>query len=100
MAGSNASVNATLGGVIGLYLAEDKTLATVPVTTMLVGMAVATMPASLFMRRVGRRTGFMTGAVIAVRMAPGQTQLTRILCRAYSSAAVLVSPITPCLLAT
>ena len=39
-------------------------------------------------------------AVIGVWIAPGQTQLTRIPCCAYSNAAVLVSPTTPCLLAT
>src|SRR5712691_3984317 len=39
-------------------------------------------------------------SVIGVWITPGQTQLTRIPCCAYSSAAVLVSPTTPCLLAT
>src|SRR5262249_49617956 len=39
-------------------------------------------------------------SVIGVWIAPGQTQLTRIPCRAYSNAAVLVRPTTPCLLAT
>jgi predicted MFS family arabinose efflux permease len=66
MASSNASVNATLGSIIGQYLAADKTLATLPVSTMLIGVVVTTMPASLFMRRVGRRTGFMTAAVIGM----------------------------------
>src|SRR5215217_6380511 len=42
---------------------------------------------------------FMPWAVIGVWMYPGQTQLTRIPCCAYSNAAVLVSPTTPCLLA-
>jgi len=36
-------------------------------------------------------------ATIAVSITPGQTALTRIPVRAYSSAAVLVKPITPCL---
>src|SRR6266566_739781 len=39
-------------------------------------------------------------SVIGVWITPGQTQLTRIPCWAYSSAAVLVRPTTPCLLAT
>src|SRR5215831_15375707 len=39
-------------------------------------------------------------AVIGVWIYPGQTQLTRIPCCAYSNAAVFVSPTTPCLLAT
>src|SRR4029453_5516058 len=37
---------------------------------------------------------------IGVRIAPGHTALTRIPALAYSSAAVLVSPFTPCLAAT
>ena len=39
----------------------------------------------------------MIRATIGVWMTPGQTQLTRIFFCAYSSAAVLVKPITPCL---
>ena len=39
-------------------------------------------------------------SVIGVWTIPGQTQLTRMPCCAYSNAAVLVSPTTPCLLAT
>ena len=37
---------------------------------------------------------------IGVRMTPGQTQFTRIPCLAYCNAADLVSPTTPCLLAS
>ena len=47
-----------------LMLTEDKALVTLPVSTMVVGTLVATLPASFWMRYVGRRWGFMTGAAV------------------------------------
>lgn len=55
-----------VGGLIGYQLAIDKTLATLPVSAVILGTAVMTIPASLVMRRVGRRAGFMAAAVIGV----------------------------------
>ena len=43
-----------------------KSLATLGVTSYVLGSAVATMPASLWMAKVGRRMGFMAGALINV----------------------------------
>lgn len=63
--GANATMVMTLGGVIGHQLASDKSLATAPITTYVLGTALTTVPASLLMRRVGRRVGFMTGAGFA-----------------------------------
>jgi predicted MFS family arabinose efflux permease len=54
------------GGLVGYALAADKALATLPVTSTILGTALATVPASLYMRRVGRRVGFMTGACLAI----------------------------------
>lgn len=53
-----------LNGIVGYEFASDKSLATLPITTFVIGAAVATIPASLYMRRVGRRAGFMTGAAL------------------------------------
>ena len=53
-----------LNGIVGYAFADDKSLATLPITTFVIGAALATIPASLYMRRVGRRAGFMTGAVL------------------------------------
>ncbi len=50
------------GVLAGHMLADDKGLATVPITGFVTGTATFTIPASLFMRRVGRRVGFMCGA--------------------------------------
>ena len=55
----------TLSALVGdQMLTEDRALVTLPVTSMVVGTLVATMPASFWMRFIGRRLGFMTGATI------------------------------------
>ncbi len=56
----------SMNGLVGQQLASDKTFATVGASTFVLGSALATMPASLWMREVGRRRGFMTGSVIAI----------------------------------
>lgn len=64
--GASATIMATLGGLVGHQLADDKSFATLPITTFVLGTACFTVPASLFMRVVGRRIGFMTGAAFGV----------------------------------
>jgi hypothetical protein len=54
-------------GLAGYALAEDKSFATVPLTCYVLGSAVTTIPASLFMKSVGRRTGFQTGTATGRR---------------------------------
>ncbi len=63
---TNAAGLISMNGLVGYALAETKTLATLGVTTYVLGSALATMPASLWMARVGRRAGFMAGALINV----------------------------------
>ena len=63
---TNAAGLIAMNGLVGLELAGAKTLATLGVTTYVLGSAVATMPASLWMARVGRRAGFMVGALANV----------------------------------
>ena len=53
-----------VGGLIGYKLAADKALATLPVSAVILGTALMTIPASMVMRRVGRRAGFMGAAVV------------------------------------
>src|SRR5690606_26787970 len=43
-------------------LGPDKSLATLPVSAVVTGTALATLPASLIMRRIGRQQGFILGA--------------------------------------
>jgi len=63
---TNASGLISMNGLVGFSLAQTKTLATFGATTYVLGSALATMPMSLWMARVGRRAGFMTGALINV----------------------------------
>jgi MFS family permease len=51
--------------LVGNALADDKSLMTLPVALLFVAAMATTLPASFFMRRVGRRLGFITGAAIA-----------------------------------
>ncbi|MCG6658140.1 MFS transporter [Halomonas campisalis] len=52
----------TLSGVVGQSLSPDPSLATLPIAMMMLGTVLSTLPASLYMKRVGRRRGFITGA--------------------------------------
>jgi MFS family permease len=66
VSGSFGSICVTLGGLAGAWLlAEDKSLATLPITAMNLGTAAGAMPAAELMRRIGRRLGFMGGAGVA-----------------------------------
>src|SRR4051812_9093141 len=56
----------SMNGLIGHALAEDKAFSTFGATTYVLGSALATMPASLWMGRVGRRRGFMAGSLIGI----------------------------------
>lgn len=63
LGGANAAVVISTGGLVGHFLATNKAFATLPVTFMVVGLALATLPASFLMQRVGRRAGFILGAI-------------------------------------
>jgi MFS family permease len=64
LANSATTLQVTLGGLVGFLLVEDKALATLPVTFVVGGTALATIPASMLMRRIGRQLGFMIGCLI------------------------------------
>jgi MFS family permease len=63
---STQTLTATVGSLAGHALAPDKALATAPSAALVIGTALSTIPASLLMRRVGRRLGFIVGAGLAV----------------------------------
>ncbi|MEX2144664.1 MAG: MFS transporter [Anaerolineales bacterium] len=54
-----------LGGIIGAQLAPNPGLATLPASLGVVSMALMSIPASLLMRRIGRKRGFMLGFLLA-----------------------------------
>jgi MFS family permease len=53
-------------GLVGLTIAPDQSLATLPVTTFVIGSMAATIPASFLMRRWGRKPIFLLGAVSSI----------------------------------
>lgn len=53
-----------LNGLAGYQLAADKSFATLPVTTQIIGSALTALPASNLMQRVGRRAGFQLGTAL------------------------------------
>ena len=53
-----------LGAILGNTLAPDKSLATLPIALMVIGTAIASIPAAMLMRRYGRRFGFLLGALL------------------------------------
>ncbi|HEX2559719.1 MFS transporter, partial [Phenylobacterium sp.] len=61
---TSAVLLVTVGGLAGQMLAPDTALATLPIACVALGTAVATLPASLLMGRVGRRPGFVLGALL------------------------------------
>jgi MFS family permease len=63
---TNNSTLIAINGLAGLALAPTASLATLPVTCWVVGGAIATMPASQYMRKVGRQSGLMRGASIGI----------------------------------
>lgn len=56
----------TVGGLAGAQIAPHPQLATAPIASMFLGTALTTAPASMWMSRVGRRTGFVAGAALGV----------------------------------
>lgn len=74
LGGANASIVIALGGLTGSYLlGDDKSLATLPITAMVLGIAAGALPAGHLMRWIGRRAGFMVGAAIGLCAAIGAT---------------------------
>jgi MFS family permease len=60
---TNNSTLIAINGLAGLSLAPYAGLATLPVTCWVLGGAIATMPASFHMKRVGRQRGLTAGTL-------------------------------------
>jgi MFS family permease len=58
---TNNSTLIAINGLVGLALSPYKALTTLPITCWVLGGALATMPASLHMKRVGRQRGLTFG---------------------------------------
>jgi MFS family permease len=55
----------TVSALAGYMLAEDKSLATLPLALQFTATMAATIPASLLMKQIGRRAGFSLGVLVA-----------------------------------
>jgi MFS family permease len=62
--GSARSLLIATAPVVAYGLAEEKGLATLPTSLVVVGTALASIPAAYCMRHLGRRNGFVLGALI------------------------------------
>ena len=63
---TNAVTLIAVSSLVGYAIASNKALATLPATLYTVGVAITAFPASMWMKRVGRRNGFMTGAMFGL----------------------------------
>jgi MFS family permease len=63
---TNNTILIAINGLAGYALAADKSMATLPVTSYVIGAALTTLPVSYLMRRVGRVNGFTLGTLIGI----------------------------------
>ncbi len=61
LSGANSAVIFATGSIIGATLAPDISLATVPLSMFVVGLAAGTLPTGAISRTYGRRVAFMIG---------------------------------------
>ncbi len=66
LAGANNTVIVTTGGIIGTMLASDKGLATLPITIMVLGMWLGTLPIGMMAKSFGRRTALQVGSAFGI----------------------------------
>ena len=60
------TIQTTTSALVGLQIAPDPALATMPLAAQFVGNMVSTMPASLIMARIGRRLGLQLGSLFGI----------------------------------
>ena len=62
LAGANSAVIFATGAIVGAMLAPTMSLATVPVSVYVVGLAIGTLPVGAISRAYGRRVAFLIGS--------------------------------------
>src|SRR3954469_22747146 len=62
LAGANSTVIFATGAIVGSTLAPSVSLATLPISIYVVGLACGTLPTGAISRRYGRRVAFMIGS--------------------------------------
>ena len=66
LAGGNATVITATTGIIGSLLAPDPALVTVPISAMVFGMWMGTLPVGMLAKAFGRRFALQTGSAFGV----------------------------------
>ncbi len=66
LAGGNNTVIVSTASIVGAVLAPDKGLATLPITAMVIGMWVGTLPVGALARTFGRRFALQTGSAFGI----------------------------------
>lgn len=66
LSGANSVVVYATGAIIGNMLAPSPTLATLPISVFVIGMALATLPIGHISRRFGRNSAFAVGNICGV----------------------------------
>jgi len=66
LAGGNNTVIVSTASIVGAVLAPDKGLATLPITCMVIGMWLGTLPVGALAKRFGRRFALQTGSLFGV----------------------------------
>src|SRR6201996_1227222 len=61
LTGANSAVIFATGSIVGATLAPDMSLATVPLSMYVLGLAAGTLPTGAISRRYGRRVAFLIG---------------------------------------
>src|SRR5215467_14294392 len=61
LTGANSAVIFATGSIVGATLEPDMSLATVPLSMYVVGLAAGTLPTGAISRRLGRRWAFVIG---------------------------------------
>lgn len=64
LAGGNNPVVVATGSIVGAMLAPDRSLATLPVSILVVGTWAGTLPVGYLVRRFGRRVAYQIGAAV------------------------------------
>lgn len=63
------SLNVFVGGLIGTQIAPSEKLATLPVASIVVGTALATVPVAMLMRKLGRKKTFLFISIYSIIVA-------------------------------
>ncbi|QCK87169.1 MFS transporter [Phreatobacter aquaticus] len=66
LAGANTTVMFATGAIVGAELAPVRSLATLPISIFVVGLATASLPVGMLIQRVGRRAAYQIATIAGV----------------------------------